>query len=242
VTNLLGSDFAAYARVFHPPQDHLRSVTWAEVARANGRKMHPWAQWNQVNSPAEPSLERNRYAITRGPHLDAHALEALCAILAQHTAAARSCYFALWEGRTPGRTATVTFTAVYAPDGVLPPDIELPAPAPRERHLDLSGPTFLLPGHNTLRGSPHYLFEGHVNAATRIGHWVHESFFIPQPPDFIWPADHTWCVATTHANSTLIGGSRKLIDELCAADTVEVLPIPPEAPFDFNPWEDPFNL
>lgn len=129
VTNLLGSGFAAYARMFHPPQDHLRSVTWAEVARANGRKMHPWAQWNQINSPAEPSLARNPCAITRGPHLDTEALEALCAILARHTATAWSCYFALWEGRTPCRTASMTFTAYYAPDGVLPPDIKLPAPA-----------------------------------------------------------------------------------------------------------------
>jgi hypothetical protein len=242
VTNLLGSGFAAYARMFHPAQDHLRAVTWAEVARANGRKMHPWAQWHQINSPAEPSLARNPCAITRGPHLDTEALEALCAILARHTATAWSCYFALWEGRTPGRTASVTFTAVYAPDGVLPSDIKLPAPAPRELHLDLSGPTFLVPGHNTPRGSPHYLFEGHVSAATRIGSWVHESFFIPQPPDFIWPGDHTWCVAATHANSTLIGGSSELVDELCAAETIEVLPIPPTAPFDLNPSEDPFNL
>ncbi|PBA68977.1 hypothetical protein [Mycobacterium avium] len=69
----------------------------------------------------------------------------------------------------------------------------------------------------------------------------HESFFIPHPPDFIWPADHTWCVAATHVTSTLIGGSLQLVDELCAAETVEALPIPPEAPFDLDPFDDPFN-
>lgn len=242
VTNLLGEGFEAYARMFHPPQDHPGSVTWAEVAQANGRKMHPWAQWNQINSPAAPSLAEQTMLDRPRTNLNAWALEALCAILIRHTATAQTCYFALWEGRTPGRTATSSVTAYYAPDGVLPPDIKPPAPAPRELHLDLSGPTFLVPGHNTPRGSPHYLFEGHLYAAVRIGRWVHESFFIPQPPDFIWPADHTWCVAATHVNSTLIGGSRELIDELCAAETIEVLPIPPEAPFDLHPSEDPFNL
>jgi hypothetical protein len=242
VTNLLGSGFGAYARLFHPPQDHPGSVTWAEVARAHGRKMHPWAQWNQINSPAAPSLAEQSMIDRPRPNLNTWALEALCAILARHTATAHSCYFALWQGRTPGRTATSTVTAHYARDGVLPPDIKPPAPAPRDWHLNLSGPTFLVPGHNTLRGSPHYLFEGHVGAAVRIGRWVHESFFVPQPPDFIWPADHAWCVAATHFNSTLIGGSCELVDELCASETIEVLPIPPEAPFDHNPAEDPFNL
>lgn len=66
-----------------------------------------------------------------------------------------------------------------------------------------------------------------------IGHWVNEEAFFPQSPDFMWPADHTWCVATDiDDDSTLIGGPPRLIDELCASTRLEVLPIAPDAPYE----------
>jgi hypothetical protein len=37
-------------------------------------------------------------------------------------------------------------------------------------------------------------------------------------PHFSWPADHAWCVATeVDDDSTFIGGTQLLIDELCAS-------------------------
>ena len=59
-----------------------------------------------------------------------------------------------------------------------------PGPAPAEWQLDLSGPRFPMPHRNS-----YYLFEGHVGQAVRIGHWVHETFFIPQSPQF--PVSYT---------------------------------------------------
>lgn len=90
----------------------------------------------------------------------------------------------------------------------------LHAPAAAEWRLDLSRLTFAVAvsGLNN-----YYLFAGHVGEAVRIGHWVHERFFIGQSPRFFWPADRAWCVATT-LDSTIIGGSHELVDELCASD------------------------
>jgi hypothetical protein len=79
----------------------------------------------------------------------------------------------------------------------------------------------------------YYLFEGHVGQAVRIGHWVHETFFIPQSPQFLWPVDHAWCVGTEiDDDSTFIGGSGELVNELCASEVLEVLRIAPDAPYE----------
>ncbi len=50
VTNLVGSGFQAYARLLHP-LGQPGAPTWAEVARANGRTMHPSVQWDRIRSP-----------------------------------------------------------------------------------------------------------------------------------------------------------------------------------------------
>lgn len=150
-------------------------------------------------------------------------LEALCAILARHTTTAQTCYFAISDGcgaARPGDNFTSMITARRTPDGVLP-DV-VPA-APDARQLDLTGPTFVVPGHTN-----YYLFVGHIGDAARIGQWDHQ-FFIPEPPHFFWPADHAWCVATG-LDSTIVGGPGELVKELCASETIEVLPIEPDAP------------
>ncbi|MGH3967639.1 MAG: hypothetical protein ACRDTV_05860 [Mycobacterium sp.] len=210
VTNLVGSGFPAYARLLHP---------------LDGRTIHPSAPWEKISS----SRGRTQPGDPHRGTLNTWALEALSDILAAHTTSPQTCYFAVWEGwgwMHDDGSGPSTITAYYAPDGV-PPDVQPPEPAPADWQLDLSGPTFSVPGRN------YYLFEGHVDDAVRIGHWVHEGFFIPQSPNFFWPADHAWCLATEiDDDSTVIGGSRELVDELCASETIEALRIAPDAPFE----------
>lgn len=229
VTNLIGSDWPAYARLFHPLANQPGGSTWAATAQANGRIMHPCAQWHAISTPAsqdikEPRGGRSHPMEPMWGELNTWALEELCTILARHTTQARNCYFALWQGRCgPGSTAT----SHYASNGAPP---RAPKPAPIERQLDFSGPTFAI--HDLGRGD-YFLFSGHIGDSTQIGHWVNEEAFFPQSPNFMWPADHTWCVATDiDDDSTLIGGPPRLIDELCASTRLEVLPIAPDAPFE----------
>lgn len=48
-----------------------------------------------------------------------------------------------------------------------------------------------------------------------------------QSPSAWWPADHAWATSSdTDLDSTLIGGTRALVDELLASDSLEVLPWP----------------
>jgi hypothetical protein len=58
VTGMVGPGFEAYARLLHPPDHQTGSSTWAEVARANGRTLHPSAEWEQISSPARPADAR----------------------------------------------------------------------------------------------------------------------------------------------------------------------------------------
>lgn len=237
-TNMVGADFGAYARLLHPLDDHPGPLTWAAAARANGRILHPSAHWDKIN-PGAPS-GRGQPGDPEWGTMNTWALEALCAVLAEHTTTPLTCYFAVWDGwgwqHTNSRSAShnaggfrglpSSITSYYAPDGVVP-DLQPPQSAPTEWQLDLSAPTFSLPGRH------YYLFEDHLDAAVRIGHWNNKNWFTAQSPSFFWPADHTWCVATeVDYDSTIIGGTGELIDQLCASQTIEVLQIPPDAPYE----------
>ncbi|WP_136623315.1 hypothetical protein [Mycobacterium attenuatum] len=232
MTNIVGSGVEAYARLFHPLAEEPGGPTWAEVARANGRVMHPSVQWDKIRgrgpfNPNDPRLQgRNRPGNSHWGELNTWALEALCAVLTVHTTTPQTCYFAVWEGcGALGEPLPGSFITSYRGPGPKPAP---PGPAPADWQLDLRGPRFRLPGRHG-----YYLFEGHVGEAVRIGRWVHETCFRPKSPHFFWPADHAWCVGTeVDDDSTFIGGSRELVDELCASDVLEVLPIAPDAPYE----------
>ncbi|AZI57088.1 hypothetical protein EH165_01820 [Nakamurella antarctica] len=52
----------------------------------------------------------------------------------------------------------------------------------------------------------------------------------PQSPSILWPDDHSWVLATEiDFDSTLVGGTAALIDELVSDPSLEVLPIDVEA-------------
>lgn len=235
VTNLVGSGFQAYARLLHPLYDHPGSPRWAAMAQANGRTMHPSVQWEEISfSPLKVKHPEFRGRQPGGPRrgqLHTWALEPLCAMLRRHTARPQTCYFAVYEHSAPMFPSRAT--SWWAPEA------EPAGAAPAEWQLDLSGPTFSssVPHPNGGNYYPkYYLFEGHVGDAVRIGRWLDGRRFHPQSPDFFWPANHAWCVATgSGCDWTMIGGSRELIDELCASEAIEVLQIAPDAP---SPFED----
>ncbi len=230
VTGMVGPDFQAYARIFHPLDDGPDAQRWADVAQLHGRKMHASADWDQIRDV--PEVLRHGRSFPGDPgvgHLEVGALSALCAILTGHTGTPERCWFAVWDGwgwQHPGAIGLLRSTTSSEP---LPP-VEM---APQAWQLDLTGPTFALPGRQ------YHLFGGPVDAATRIGHWVTAEWFDPQSPSIFWPEDHSWCVATeVDADSTLVGGSRDLIVELTNSPLLEVLPIARQASRQdtVNPW------
>jgi hypothetical protein len=73
------------------------------------------------------------------------------------------------------------------------------------------------------------LFRGPLEAASRMGWRDRLVGFEPQSPSLLWPADHTWCVATEiDFDSTLVGGPADLIGAVLAASGLDAWPIEPD--------------
>jgi hypothetical protein len=84
----------------------------------------------------------------------------------------------------------------------------------------LGWPRVETPGRNFL------LLHGPLASARFIGHQVTPDWFIEQSPQLIWPDDRAWCVGTEiDFDSTVVGGSTDLIDELLATKGLEALPV-----------------
>lgn len=61
-----------------------------------------------------------------------------------------------------------------------------------------------------------------------------ESLFV-YSPSLIWPADRAWVVVTeVDFDSTVVGGSARLVDAICSADGLEALPIPEGSSFCYD--------
>lgn len=232
--------FQAYARVLHPARDtESREVTWAEVARESGTTLHPEAQWHRLagrasshdhgpphgtgwagENPREGVLERSLFA-------------SLVEVLARHTSTPDDTVVAFWDGygawpsswrdlpvaRQPGRDHYL----FRRPLG----DVErLCAEAPAVRWAVEPGHqhvvTFSSDGRTHERPSDDELL-----ATFATSEW--------QSPSEWWPADRAWATSNdTDLDSTLVGGSSALVDDLLADERLEALPWP----LDGSLWAD----
>ncbi|MCV7089803.1 Clp protease N-terminal domain-containing protein [Mycobacterium interjectum] len=255
LTRWAGSGFSSYARMLHPLDDHPNAPRWDAVAKINGRILGPLVPWEHINTPATPEATDRALASVWCAEQAGHlwpgdpkgglripALQRLCEVLAQHTTTPHTCYFAV---RADGQPIVLPpRTAYYAGAGPAPEDWQIDKTAPS---FVLSDPDLPTPGELSLpdslpppdtSSSPffpaalrHYyhLLEGSLDEAVRIGRWADERRFYHQSPSFIWPADHAWLVSIApQSDSTIIGGSPHLIDQLCASSTIEALRVPPD--------------
>jgi hypothetical protein len=92
--------FAAYARVFHPVRSRSGQIErWAEVARRNGRIVHPEMQLHLIDRPVGSlpivhGTEPDGYD-TRLPY---DVCQVLVELLRAATATPQRCWFCVWEG------------------------------------------------------------------------------------------------------------------------------------------------
>jgi len=234
--------FEAFARILHPPHDGDELVTWAEVCRRLGRTAHPLMQWRSIAGVRQVDVDEGRWPRRRryttstsewpggGPdegNLPPDALAALIGVLAAHTAA-DDCLHAVWEGWgwLDGQGVAFLSSAAGPPPPPVPPGV------PAEF---LATPRMRLPGRD------YVLFRGPLGAALGIGHTLPGSTHLwPQSPNLMWPADHAWCVASEiDFDSTLVAGSRVLVDAVLAAPGLEAWPVGPED--DLTYGGDPVN-
>jgi hypothetical protein len=222
---IVPAGFAGYARVLHPPADAGgRLAAWAQVCELTGRIAHPLMQWHKIGT-APPTGSQTGASSWPGSdpevgNLPAAVLANVLEILAGFTVDPGDCYHAVWEGWgwLHGGGATATGSAFHPSD---PRRFRPPQPAPPALPQELlAGPRLSHPHRDYL------LLHGPLRAALGIGHQITADWRLPQSPSLLWPSDRSWLLATEiDFDSTLVGGSAKLAEELLQATRLEAWPV-----------------
>lgn len=232
VTNQVPKLFDAYARVFHPASDDAgNDVTWAEVARRLDRVVHPEMQWHQIVGTSDTfGIEGSNWAgnIPNLGAMEIADLDRLCAVLGEHTADGEHCYFGLCEiDHHP------LVEAIEVEQGR---QSRLKLPVGRD-HLVLVGPlTAVVQIGDTDFGDADppgltwavAVEPGEEPPGERPAPDPTDPFW-REAPSLIWPAERSWFVASeVDFDSTLVGGSRVLVEALIAAPRLEVHEVEPD--------------
>ncbi len=222
VGSIVPAVFEAYARVFHPAglrtDTGWADVGWSDVAEANGRVMHPAAEWGSLvgswKVKGQPELWEA--APSQGEPPDS-ITERLAALLADYTETPSRCWFAVWEGW--GSWSNTSESSVFFPDDT-PEDGRQRA---RESHrakraarqgLIKNAAPFELPQR------PMRL----LNAPLAAVGDLHE--YLCHAPSVWWPQDRAWCIGTdVDLVTTYVGGASAAIDALLADNQLEVLQV-----------------
>lgn len=224
VTLQVPKGYEAYARVFHPASNAEGSpVSWAEVADALGSTAHREMQWHAlVGSPDPDNFTGSRWTGGGDPshgEMDLPVLDALCEILAGHTADPANCFFGLctiegWEDQ---------FTA----EELRQPLLELLGD---REHIVLTGPLSAVDQivEDTSKPSPsRFIFTAYKGEGPPPDPEPSDLIW-RRAPNLIWPADHSWLVASeVDFDSTLVGGSATLIGAVIESPELEAWRVEP---------------
>jgi hypothetical protein len=206
--------YEAYARILHPARDDEgHGVTWAEAARRLGTRAHREMQWHAIVGSYDPfNFTDSRWSggNPRTGELAEDKLDQLCLILARHTGTPDTTFF--------GMSTIRSGVADEWPDA---PQLEQPA----REWVVLKGPLAAV-DQIALSNRHGFSFGFVVHSDGRreavSGDEVPERFG-REVPNLIWPEDRAWFVASeVDFDSTLVGGSRALIDALLAAPDLDV--------------------
>ena len=215
----------ADARVLHPAADERdRLASWAQVCQLTGRIAHPLMQWHTISTA--PPTDSPAGAVSwpgsdpKVGNLPPAMLASVLEVLAGFTADPGDCYHAVWEG-WGWRHGDGTIGTFFPSDSSDPRRFCPPQPAPPGLPQEvLDGPRLSHPHRDYL------LFHGPLRAALSIGHQVTADWRLPQSPSLLWPADKSWLLATEiDFDSTLVGGSTQLVQELLQATPLEAWPV-----------------
>jgi hypothetical protein len=231
VTLQVPEGFDAYARVFHPAFDRQRHpVSWAQVARVCGTTPHREMQWHSILGLANADELRGSYYRNDGSGvkwmgsdaligtMDIETLDALCEVLANHSADVTHCFFGL---------CTIHGWLDSFSDEKLPPFLELPYD---RNHIVLVGP---------LSAIDQIVDDWFTDVSIRkelIGKHNQDLSAQRDPsqilqrkaPNLIWPADESWFVVTdVDFDSTLVGGDAPLIDAIVKSSNLEAWHVRP---------------
>jgi hypothetical protein len=229
VTLEVPKGFQAYARIFHPASDPAgRPVSWAEVAKACGTTPHPEMQWHAILGLRDADELRSSYRPNDGSGvkwagsdppvgaMDLETLDALCDVLAEHTADANHCFFGLCtiHGWLDSFSAEELSSLLELPCG--------------RNHIVLSGPLsavdqIVYDWSNSMQMT--FVARG----SKELPPTQDPSEFLQRDaPNLIWPEDHSWFVASeVDFDSTLVGGNAALVDAIIESSKLEAWRVRP---------------
>jgi hypothetical protein len=230
VTSVVPNRFDGYVRILHPAETHAgEPVTWAEVAEAVGSSMHACRQWHVlVGSSDTDTFEGSNWegAPPERGDLESDVLGPLCKILGGHTSDPADCFFGLWIG-----LVWEAWEVACPPSSGSGEENDRRLNSVSRSVDEIDGPRLELPGRE------YVLLTGLVSAATQVREREGDfgSGFSPTSPNLMWPADRAWFVASEiDFDSTLVGGSKELIEEIVEADDIEAWPIEPNDSLAFD--------
>lgn len=256
VGNTVPTGFEAYVRIFHPfradRDDQTATWTWAEVAARTGRVLHPLAQSRNLLGTVTPAVI-DGWQVESGEEgfLAPAALAVLVAPLAAATQAPDDVTIGVWDGW--GELHSGSFSVFgWGPDGPLSPSevavLEREFAEQRAAAVNPDVARAVTPRRSgtpsgLLLALPHrayVLLHGTLAELAdptwpyRAGIGWQEDFTGPMP-QLVWPADHAWCVASEiDFDSTIVGGSRTLVDAILALPVLEALEVPPDGDLSFE--------
>ncbi|MGB3414476.1 MAG: hypothetical protein WBA28_07130 [Microbacteriaceae bacterium] len=254
-TKLLGEltwqqlDADTQAGIYHYPIETVdEAIRWSEIANVFGTVMHPGAQSYRLmrldvpDNQSAYDAEGWRYEQPRQGSLDAAQLHTLAQVLSEHTAASEPIITAIWEGwgGLTSSSGSASFGWYSGPFGkiqgwAIRQKQRIAARLPHRQAkpgsglLDVeaaSGPRLELPNRNyVLFATELALFvdDSWIGRAPWLrGNEIHD----PQTPSLIWPENADWVLATEiDFDSTLVAGSRELIDAILQHPELEALEI-----------------
>jgi len=215
--SVLPTVFEDYARVFHPAMLCEAEVRWADVASANGRVMHPAAEWGSLTGSWQLGDQPDVW--DQEPptgELPERLAERLAETLAPYTREADRCLLGVWEGWGISGVMMLWGEGKSKDEARRVQETAEAKIAAWHDFVD-GAPMLALPAQREMR-----LLEGPLGAVSELYEEQHR-----HPPSLWWPSDRAWCVGTDiDLMTSYVGGSSEAISALLDDEQLEALRLP----------------
>lgn len=195
---------------------------WQQLVGFGPAGFPAYARLLFVPDPAYEGQSENDVDVDDRAPTETAQLRAVLETLTRHTRTPDDCYFCLWDGWGSDIWGGGGARILDAQRAMVRPG---PPIAPAFPPSVLHGPKVAVPNR------AYFLFRGSVSD---FGDWGAAEEWPGQPrlhmpdPAFIWPADHTWCVANdVDPHWAGIGADVSAIGQLLADPRLDVVPADP---------------
>jgi hypothetical protein len=146
--------------------------------------------------------------------MDPDDLASLVSILGSHTGTPEECWFCLWDGYGWGNMVVLSASSADRKPSSSSSRLADPVPSSVRE-----GPRVVTPIRE------YFLVSGPIGAALRLGELTDD---MADGPNLMWPKDRSWCAVTDiDLDSTYVGGSADLIQEIVTSSELEGVPVDP---------------